>query len=76
MLKIRFYNLNKKYIHDMEPFQNGSIRQKIRESRAYAEAHSDIAGWTIYELVGGCWLPYQPFNFTTTQVFVRKQPVS
>ncbi|WP_457945447.1 hypothetical protein [Caproiciproducens sp. LBM24188] len=75
MLKIRFYNKSNKYTLDMEPFQNGSIKQKIHEARAYAEAHGDIAGWTIYEWVGGCWLPYQPFNFTTTQVFNRKQLV-
>ena len=62
MLKILFYNSSQKYFTQFEPFPNFEANQKIEEARTFAESDPDICGWTVYEQVGGEWLPYRPFN--------------
>lgn len=62
MLKIRFYNSQQKYTDQTEPFKRGETNCRIRAARELVSDRSDLEGWTIYEQVGSCWLPYQPFN--------------
>ena len=58
MIKIRFYN----------SFKNGEISKQVHMAQQLVSDYSEIAGFTVYEKVGNGWLPYLPFNGSTTYV--------
>lgn len=62
MLIIRFFNENQRYIYETIPFSNGSIKEYQRLAFSLADNRKDIAGWIIFECIGGEWFPYRPFN--------------